>query len=150
MNQHGLFDWRFEWETTKRIFGRCWYNRKVIGLSKYLCKINNEENCFDTVLHEIAHALASLKDGHRGHGKPWKKWCVMIGAKPQRCYSSAEVVNVPYKYHLVNKENGKYICGYHRRPKWARYGIVGKDGSRNYFLKVQGVMTNCKLIQNNS
>jgi predicted SprT family Zn-dependent metalloprotease len=150
MREHGLHDWTFKWEKTKRAMGRCWYHKKLICISKPLAELNKEEECIDTALHEIAHALAYVKNGETGHGRAWKRWCVMIGAKPQRCYSSAEVVNVPYKYHVVNKENGKYICGYHRRPKWARYGITGKDGSRNYFLKVQGVMTKCKLIENNS
>ena len=36
----------------------------------------------DTLLHEVAHAIA----GHKaGHGPVWKAVCVEIGAKPKRC-----------------------------------------------------------------
>ena len=38
----------------------------------------------DTLLHEVAHAIA----GHTaGHGPAWKAVCVEIGAKPERCVS---------------------------------------------------------------
>ena len=150
MREHGLFDWQFKWEKTKRAMGRCWYHKKLICLSKPLCAINKEEDCIDTALHEIAHALAYLKDGETGHGPAWKKWCVMIGAKPQRCYSEKDVVSVPFKYHLINADTQKFICGYHRRPKWTRYALRVNNGKANYLLQVKGVMTRCQLLENKS
>lgn len=143
MNQHGLFDWKFEWEKTKRIFGRCWFGRRTIGLSVHLCKVNDEAECFDTVLHEIAHALAFLKDGHRGHGKPWKRWCVMIGAKPQRCYSTKEV-KVDFKYSIVRMSDGKVLSRRHRRPRWIA------PNAPFALANVGGVCTRVKLVENNS
>jgi predicted SprT family Zn-dependent metalloprotease len=47
----------------------------------------------DTVLHEIAHAIA----GHKaGHGPAWKMVARMIGAKPQRCSNGLAVSPVQY------------------------------------------------------
>ena len=117
MIQHGLFDWKFEWENTRRIFGRCWNHRKVIGLSRHLCSVNSEDECFDTVLHEIAHALNWVKSGKRGHDASWRRWCVLVGARPVRCYSTAKVVNC-FKYHVLNAETGAFVKGVCRRPKW--------------------------------
>lgn len=40
-----------------------------------------EQQAFDTLYHEAAHALA----GHAaGHGPAWKAWCRELGAKPER------------------------------------------------------------------
>ncbi len=52
----------------------------------------------DTLLHEIAHALA----GHRaGHGPVWRKIAREVGAKPKRCYRAEEVQQPPGGYLLV-------------------------------------------------
>ena len=40
----------------------------------------------DTVLHEIAHAIAGLR---AGHGPEWKRIAIMVGAKPENACSLA-------------------------------------------------------------
>jgi hypothetical protein len=43
-----------------------------------------EQQAFDTLYHEAAHALA----GHAaGHGPEWKAWCRKLGATPERLAS---------------------------------------------------------------
>jgi predicted SprT family Zn-dependent metalloprotease len=68
----------------------------------------------DTILHEIAHALA----GHKaGHGPAWKAKCAQIGAKPKRCFGRE-----------IKMPDGRWraVCGgcrklfsQHRKPKAA-------------------------------
>ena len=62
--------------------GLCHYVAKTIELSIHFVDHNGPEEIRDTILHEIAHALVGA--GH-GHNATWKKKCVEIGAKPQRC-----------------------------------------------------------------
>lgn len=88
MHHYGLDDWTFEFDRAKNRFGRCSYSRKLISLSKHLVALNDEDVVKDTILHEIAHALAPRG---AGHGPEWRAMCVKVGAKPVRCYDSHNV-----------------------------------------------------------
>jgi predicted SprT family Zn-dependent metalloprotease len=86
MDEHGLTDWSFRFNRRKRALGLCVYVLKRIELSWYFVRCNDEAAVRDTVLHEIAHALA----GHAaGHGPKWKAACRRVGARPERCDRSA-------------------------------------------------------------
>ncbi len=87
--------WIFRWDRARRRFGSCDYGRKQITLSIHLAKINTLAQCLDTVLHEIAHAIAGQK---AGHGPAWKAACELVGAQPERCYTSDKVKQPPSKY----------------------------------------------------
>jgi predicted SprT family Zn-dependent metalloprotease len=98
MGQHGLLNqgWVFRFDRAVRRFGVCKYGYRVISLSAPLVEANDLENVKDTILHEIAHAIAGPR---AGHGYEWVKVCLQIGAKPNRCFTSEEV-NVPkLKYY---------------------------------------------------
>lgn len=90
MQQHGLSNWRFEFDPARRRFGICRYGRKVIGLSRYLVALNDEAEVTNTILHEIAHALVGPEN--HGHGYVWKAKAREIGCDGQRCYDSNMVV----------------------------------------------------------
>jgi predicted SprT family Zn-dependent metalloprotease len=87
--------WTFKWDNAYRRFGVCNYWNRTIGMSKKLVAINGEAEVTDTILHEIAHALAP-----RGanHGEEWKAVCRRIGARPVACYSSTAVATVQAKF----------------------------------------------------
>jgi predicted SprT family Zn-dependent metalloprotease len=83
MARHGLHGWAFRFNRWKQAMGLCIYSRKTIELSIYFVERDNPvEEIRDTILHEIAHALAG--HGH-GHDKVWKRKCMDIGARPKRC-----------------------------------------------------------------
>lgn len=96
MNQHGLYNWQFEWSRSRRIFGTCYSHSRRITVSPHLTELNSEYEVRDTILHEIAHALVG--PGHR-HDVIWKVKAKEIGARPERCYSSNKVVEPPRKWH---------------------------------------------------
>jgi len=100
MKQHGIWElgWRFEFNNHLRAFGVCSYGNKSIQLSKHLTRLNDLETVKDTILHEIAHAIAGF-DAH--HGYQWKLACIKIGAKPERCYDSNKVNTPKLKYVAV-------------------------------------------------
>lgn len=117
--------WRFSFDNAIRRAGVCFYSRRLIRLSRHFVGLNSEEEIRDTILHEIAHAIA----GHAaGHGPAWKAVCRRIGAKPERCYDSKTVAMPPARYRAfcpscrkeyrrnkVGTRNGRYYycprCG---------------------------------------
>jgi predicted SprT family Zn-dependent metalloprotease len=68
---------------SKNKAGHCRYITKEIGISKWHMENTPIEDVKNTVLHEIAHALAGPK---AKHGWMWKQKCLLVGAKPERCH----------------------------------------------------------------
>lgn len=92
MAEHGLdtpSGWTFAWDNARRRFGACSWTRKTISLSRHIVGLNDEHHVRQTVLHEIAHALAGTGEGH---GPRWRRIAVSIGDDGSRCYDSNEVV----------------------------------------------------------
>jgi len=83
--EHGLSaadpPWTFRFNRRKRALGICHYDAQRIELSSHFVAANDLDEVRDTVLHEIAHALAGPA---AGHGAAWKAACVKVGARPQR------------------------------------------------------------------
>jgi predicted SprT family Zn-dependent metalloprotease len=60
------------------------FSKLIIEISSLYINETTEENAKDTLLHEVAHALA----GHKaGHGNEWKKIALQIGCTAQRCHT---------------------------------------------------------------
>lgn len=120
MREHGLTQrgWIFELDDAKRRFGLCSYRNRTISISRSLASLNDELKVKDTILHEIAHALVG---GGHGHNDIWKKKCVEIGAKPERCYSSNETCTPKLRYYAICEPCGAV----HQRTKRADH-LLGK------------------------
>src|SRR5438034_297105 len=83
MAAHGLHDWSFRFNRRKQAMGLCIYHLRTIELSIHFVDGSNPiDEIRDTILHEIAHALVGPR---HGHDKVWKRKCLEIGARPQRC-----------------------------------------------------------------
>lgn len=61
--------WTFAFDTAKRRAGLCDYGRRRISLSRYLAARYDDDANHQTLLHEVAHALAGPA---AGHGPRWK------------------------------------------------------------------------------
>lgn len=114
MSEHGVArDWKFSFDNAKKRFGRCSHQKRTIQLSAPITLLNDEAAVKDTILHEVAHALAGPG---QGHNSVWKACCRQVGANPERCYDTADVVSPasPWKYQCPK-------CGVeapvYRRPK---------------------------------
>ena len=130
MRQHGLLDagWEFAWSRGKRQLGCAqvrrrrdrWTGDKVeaksIKLSRHLVALNGEEAVRETMLHEIAHALAGIRNGHNA---TWKRVCRQIGAKPQRL-AGEEIAVVEPRYTVVCGRCERHLDKRHRRPNRQR------------------------------
>ncbi len=80
MEEHGLADWTLAFVEAKRRLGDCHFGDRVIRISRAHALQGSEEQIRDTVLHEIAHAIAGPE---AGHGPLWKATARRIGATPR-------------------------------------------------------------------
>lgn len=118
--EHGLTarGWTGSLDNAERRFGICRPARKEISISRTLTALNPEQEVLDTILHEIAHALAAIETGENcGHDDRWKAICRRIGARPERCYDGEEVNAPDAPWVLAHKETGEIFSHHHRKPK---------------------------------
>ena len=80
MDRHGLGEWTLGFIAARGKLGECRPLHRHIGLSRYHAVTGSPEQVTDTVLHEIAHALAGPG---AGHGPAWKAIARRIGATPR-------------------------------------------------------------------
>ncbi|MET0813441.1 MAG: SprT-like domain-containing protein [Microbacterium sp.] len=62
--------WSFAFDNAKRRAGLCDYTRKRISVSRYLAARYEDDDNHQTLLHEVAHAIAGPA---AGHGAAWKR-----------------------------------------------------------------------------
>lgn len=125
MQEHGVIDqgWDFQWSNGKRRMGEASIRQKrdrktgktttvkTIRLSKHLVAMNPEPIVRDVILHEIAHALAGLENGHN---HIWRAACKKVGAKPQRLADKTVQV-VEGRYAIFCQQCQESIGTRHRR-----------------------------------
>lgn len=68
--------WSFAFDNAKRRAGACDYTRKRITVSRYLCARYDDDTNRQTLLHEVAHALAGAR---AAHGAAWKRVARSLG-----------------------------------------------------------------------
>ncbi len=103
--------WSFCFDRAKVRFGKCDYRKKRISLSSHLVQLNDEPEVRDTILHEIAHALAP-RDA--GHGPVWRAQALAIGCNGTRCYGT-EVQRPRPKYKGTCGACGRVIYRHRRK-----------------------------------
>jgi predicted SprT family Zn-dependent metalloprotease len=118
MIKHGLTHWNIELSRSNKRLGYCNYTYRKIGLSISFIELNGKDEVLDVILHEIAHALVG--PGH-GHDSVWRRKCIEIGARPERCNSTAKVKAGIWQAqcgtckHVFNKArhitSGRQWCG---------------------------------------
>lgn len=123
MDEYSLNDWQFGWDHARRRLGVCRLQKKTITLSTHFVRANLEapHEIRDTILHEIAHALAWTLHGDRSHGQQWKAICREIGAVPRAAARQEAIRVTAYKYALRLKTTGEIIAKYHRRPAFTKH-----------------------------
>src|SRR4051794_8526880 len=85
MRKHGLHGWTFVLANTKRRLGVCKYRTKRIEVAEFHARNNPPSVVLDTLLHEIAHAIAGPA---ARHGPAWKAVAIRLGATPRACDNS--------------------------------------------------------------
>ena len=80
MDEHGLDTWTFAFLEAERRLGDCNHRDRVIRLGRSHALDAEDAEIRDTILHEIAHALAGPE---ARHGPEWKATARRIGATPR-------------------------------------------------------------------
>ena len=80
MDEHGLHEWTFRFSAARGRLGECRERERLIRLSRRHAVNGEPREVRDTILHEIAHALAGAK---AKHGPAWKAVAERIGATPK-------------------------------------------------------------------
>lgn len=130
LREHGLdvAGWTFKFDNAVRRGGACHYKTKHISVSRKLVPMWSEEEVRDTILHEVAHAMA----GHAaGHGPQWRRIATSIGCTGDRTHSN---VTVTKPYAQVCPNHG-IIGTAHRRRDLACgrcYKLTGRYTTLTY------------------
>ena len=82
MDRHGLGEWALRFSGARKKLGECRPQQKVIRISRAHAVGGAPGQVTDTILHEIAHALAGPD---AGHGPAWKAVAKRLGATPKSC-----------------------------------------------------------------
>lgn len=110
MAQHRLTGWRLVFDNAKTRAGACDSQHHELTLSRPLISLYAPEQVTQTVLHEIAHALAG--SGH-GHDRKWRTIARRIGYSGGRCLpADAPQVDGPW----VGTCPAGHTTTAHRRP----------------------------------
>lgn len=108
-------DWSFKWNKRIGALGLCSYRSKTIQLSTAWTAALPRKEVIDTILHEIAHAIA----GHKaGHGYEWRQACIAIGAVPETLASNLGVTvgDIAKVTHKMVTPEGVVLKEYLRTP----------------------------------
>lgn len=125
MGWHGLSSWSFQFDRAVSRLGQCSYSRRIISLGLHATTVNEEAAVLDTILHEVAHALA----GHQaGHGPEWKAVAKSIGCNATR--TGEVTIKAPYKWLVTCKHCQKVVKGYYRQPNLRE---TAYHGCKEYF-----------------
>ncbi len=112
MKEHGLLEegWSFQVDRAKARCGCCTFGPNIISISKFYIQGQHvtTQDIRNTILHEIAHALAGPD---AGHGPKWKAIALKIGCDGTRLNSSW--TGAPRRY-IISCECGRINRSRHR------------------------------------
>jgi predicted SprT family Zn-dependent metalloprotease len=126
LDYFGFFSWGFDWNRRKRALGTCNYTKKQIQLSiHFFNTLEGNDEIFDTILHEIAHAIAGVR---AGHGYAWRNVARKIGANPNRlaCLPPEQKPKGRYGARYDSMGEGEVVTYRHRyseKLRTAKYSI---------------------------
>lgn len=100
MEKYGLTTkgWTFYFDRAKKRLGATHFHKRQISLSKYMVTSANRNDVYQTILHEVAHAMLPAKVGH---GKEWKDLAKALG------YTGARTATNPYATRQKKDEAAK-------------------------------------------
>lgn len=147
MKKEGLYDWHFKFSNHKTLAGVCYYREQRIVLSEYYVLNNSDKEVINTMLHEIAHALAPRWEAH---GKVWRKIFKDLLIKynqpvnVSRCYDRS--VKMPVgKYKITCTACGDYWTQHKKTSKIKR--AFDNDGYMiGRWHKACGMVSRDKLL----
>jgi len=84
-------EWSFAFDNAKKRAGLCDYGKKRITMSRYLAARWEDDEVHQTLLHEVAHAMAGVG---AGHGPAWRSVAASIGYVGDRTHTGETAVEL--------------------------------------------------------
>ncbi|MCY3732576.1 MAG: SprT-like domain-containing protein [Rhodospirillaceae bacterium] len=106
MDRHGLADWTLHFNGARTKLGECRDRQKLILLSRSHAVDDPPARITDTILHEIAHALAGPD---AAHGPAWKAVARRLGATPASCAPESEEARRRHSAARANFRGGQTV-----------------------------------------
>lgn len=108
--------WTFGWHNKVRANGTCYYGKMEIKLSKKLTPYRSWSETYETIIHEIAHAIAGPD---AKHGETWKSVYRNLGGTGSRCSTDDASVHVAHKWEM--RFGDELIKRYFRKPNQSTF-----------------------------
>ncbi len=102
--------WTFGFDNAKRRAGQCDYTRKRITVSRYLAARHSDDDNHQTLLHEVAHALAGPDAAHGARWKAIARDLGYVGGVTHRGETATELA--PW----IGRCPAGHVAYRHRRP----------------------------------
>lgn len=93
MNKNRLLGWHLKIGKEKKVAGWCNREKRTLSFSWEVLQHMSEEECMDTVYHEIAHALTL-----GGHTEEWRLKAIELGGTGEVKYDGSKLVSMHYNY----------------------------------------------------
>lgn len=132
MEERGLLDmgWKIAFNNAKSTAGICNYSKRTIFLSRFYLKHNDVDKVWDTITHEVAHALVG--PGH-GHNRVWRTQHIRLGGSGNRTFSLEGNVKEEYarssKWTGTCPKNPNHTFSRNRLTQTARNGSCSRCSS---------------------
>ena len=120
MDEHGLNEWAFRFSAARGRLGECREREKLIRLSRRHAVKSDPREVRDTILHEIAHALAGAS---ARHGPAWKAVATRIGATPKARAEESEEARASRQFAKAKFRTGMEVS-FRTRGGQLRTGII--------------------------
>ena len=130
--------WTFGFDNAKRRAGQCDYRRKHLSVSRYLAARHTDEENHQTLLHEVAHALAGADAAHGPRWKAAARDLGYVGGVTHRGETATELApwiglcpagHVAYRYRRPARATSCAACAprFDERYtfRWVRREITG-------------------------
>lgn len=100
LDEHGLTDkgWTVVTHNRKTALGTCSHRNKTIAFSTFFTPHVTEESAWDTITHEVAHALVKphrnpLTGKRVVHGDDWRRMHIKLGGSGERTSNDSDFIN---------------------------------------------------------
>lgn len=82
-----------------------------IGINDLLFECSEEE-FYDTVRHEYAHAINAIKYNENGHGQTWKQICKIVGCIPSAHVPENSELKKKFDEYSIQTAKYKITCSH--------------------------------------